>query len=107
VAVKVRAERWGACCGFTHQRVALRRCARRDLSRHGDVLVAVDGRSTLLRKSFPKILLYLNQCVRTTAIVPSSLIPCPRCRHGPGCVLAPRCRISLSLLSSIACGAPV
>lgn len=32
-----------------------------DTARRGDVLVAVDGRSTLLRKSFPKILMYLNK----------------------------------------------
>ena len=36
---------------------------RRDLARRGDVLVAVDGRSTLVRKSYPRILHYLNECV--------------------------------------------
>lgn len=39
--------------------------ARRHLARRGDVLVAVDGRSTLVRKSYPRILAYLNECVPT------------------------------------------
>ena len=35
-------------------------CHRRDTARPGDVLVAVDGRSTLQSRDFPKILSYLN-----------------------------------------------
>jgi hypothetical protein len=46
----------------------------RGVSREGDVLVSVNNKSTTVVKQFPKILQFLNECVRAFAFARTAVL---------------------------------